>query len=221
MAEEGVKVHGFWISPYSTRVEIALKMKGVKYEYVEEDLQNKSSELLQYNHVHKKVPVLIHNGKAIAESKIILEYIDETWKNNPIMPQDPHEKAMARFWAKFIDDEFLQPLRKALFFGEMEVEKAIEETKVNLKILEKVLEGKNFFGGERIGLVDIVATSIAYWVPLFEKAVEKKMLTEEFPKLCNWKNKYVNHNIIKEALPPKDKSIAYFRARFAKFRTSS
>ncbi|KAL6319102.1 hypothetical protein AAG906_001575 [Vitis piasezkii] len=72
MAEENqVKLHGIWASPYVKRVEMALKLKGIPCEYVEEDLRNKSQLLLQYNPVHKKVSVLIHNGKPIAESLIM------------------------------------------------------------------------------------------------------------------------------------------------------
>jgi glutathione S-transferase len=51
------------------------------------------------------VPVFVHNGKPISESRVILEYIDDTWKQNPILPNDPYQRALSRFWSKFIDDK--------------------------------------------------------------------------------------------------------------------
>jgi glutathione S-transferase len=64
----------------------------------------KSPLLLQMNPVHKKIPVLIHNGKPIAESLIAVQYIDEVWNDkSSLLPSDPYQRSQARFWADFAD----------------------------------------------------------------------------------------------------------------------
>lgn len=108
MGEENTLVlHGMWASPFVQRVKLALKIKGIPFQYVEEDIKNKSPELLKLNPVHKKVPVLIHNGKPICESFVILEYIDQVWKHigPSLLPQDPYKRAQLRFWADFINKQ--------------------------------------------------------------------------------------------------------------------
>ncbi|XVF85460.1 hypothetical protein PTKIN_Ptkin17bG0119700 [Pterospermum kingtungense] len=99
--EDKVMLLGIWASPYTKRVELGLKLKGIPYEYKEEDMFNKSPSVFKYNPVYKRLPVLVHNGNPIVESAIILQYIDETWQNGPrIVPDDPYRRAKARFWDK-------------------------------------------------------------------------------------------------------------------------
>ena len=103
MADEIILLD-FWPSSFGMRVRVALAEKGLKYEYREEDTSNKSPLLLEMNPVHKKFPVLIHNGKPICESMIIVQYIDEVWnEKSPLLPSDPYQRAQARFRADYID----------------------------------------------------------------------------------------------------------------------
>ncbi|GLT72970.1 hypothetical protein SLA2020_448610 [Shorea laevis] len=204
MAEE-VLLFGTWVSPFSHRVEMALKLKGVEYKYVEEDLANKSPLLLKYNPIHKKIPVLVHNGNPIVESQVILEYIDETWPGYPLLPKDPYERAIA----------LLPAILKASWGEEKEREKAAEEVPEFLNHLENELKEKRFFGGESIGMVDIVANFIGFWLGAFEEAFGSELLTrEKFPKLTNWTHEFVSNTVVKESLPPRDKLVAGLRNRF-------
>ncbi|KAL8137839.1 hypothetical protein V2J09_003840 [Rumex salicifolius] len=213
MASEKVRVLGVRGSPFSNRVEIALKLKGVDYEHVEEDVYtNKSPDLLKYSPVHKKIPVLVHVNKGVAESQVIIEYNEDTWvSGTSLLPRDPYESAQARFWASFINDKLFQSIVRAVWRGE---EQVMEEMWENLEVVEKELQGKRFFNGQSIGFVDIMANFLGYWVLAVEEVTGNVIVSHEaFPSICRWRDDFESCDAVKEVLPQKDKFLVLIRAR--------
>ncbi|KAM7278622.1 hypothetical protein ACFE04_005756 [Oxalis oulophora] len=212
MAEK-VKLFKTWSSPFGLRVVWALKLKDISYDPIDEDISNKSDLLFQYNPVHKKVPVLLHNGKPICESLTIVEYIDETWRQHPLLPEDTYEKAKARFFAKFSDDK-LMPSMWGIFLKEgKEQEESILTAFKNLNFLEANLEGNKFFGGNMIGYLDIALGWLANLVPVLEEISGLKIIdADRFPRLYAWKREFAEDSLIKETWPPHDKMVAKFIA---------
>ncbi|KAF8402030.1 hypothetical protein HHK36_012981 [Tetracentron sinense] len=206
---EEVKLLGFTLSAFSNRVTWALKLKGIPYEYVEEDLSNKSALLLQYNPVHKKIPVLVHGGKPIVESLVILEYIEETWPQNPLLPKEAYERAQARFWTKFC--------------GGQEHEKAIKDALEVLRVLEEQALGeKKFFGGDTVGLADIAWGWMALWLGVMEEGVGEKLFeAHAFPRLHEWMENFMKVPAIKETLPERNGMLAHFKRQREKLIASS
>lgn len=101
-----VKLLGTWSCPYVNRAQLALCLKSIDYEFIEENTLQKSEMLLKSNPVHKKIPVLIHGDKSVCESRIIVEYIGDAFATGPsILPSDAYDHALARFWAAYIDDK--------------------------------------------------------------------------------------------------------------------
>ncbi|CAN1846604.1 Glutathione S-transferase U7 [Linum perenne] len=216
MADE-IKLLGVWASPFSRRIELVLKLKGLQFDYSEEDLSNKSDLLLKSNPVHKKIPVFFHNGKPISESLLIIEYIDETWGNDySILPTDPYDRAIARFWAKFVDDKVLPTAFKAVVGKDKEREDALEEFSQQITFLEGELKGKEYFGGERIGFVDIAAFFILHWIDVMQEVTETDVITKvKFPLIVEWMEKLRDNNVVLGCLPEREKHLDYVRARRA------
>ena len=57
-----------------------------------------------------QVPVLVHDGLVVTESSIIDEYLEDTFPDRPLRPENTHRRARMRIIVKFIDDYALPAL---------------------------------------------------------------------------------------------------------------
>ncbi|GAB4839914.1 Glutathione S-transferase [Ancistrocladus abbreviatus] len=217
MGKHDVKLIGTWVSPFTLRARIALNLKSIDYDFLEEKPLSKSDLLLKSNPVHKKIPVLLHHDRPICESLIIVQYIDEAWSSGPsILPSDPHDRATARFWGAFLDDKFFPPLKQLRGAEPEEVEKKMNDVREALALLEeafvKISKGKPFFGGDEIGYIDIAFGGFLGWVGVREKNFNVKFLDEaKVPHLVGWVKRFCAHPAVKDIMQNPDDLIEWVR----------
>ena len=94
------KLYGYWRSSAAYRVRIALGLKGLTYDYMAVNLMPGVSE--QQSDDYKalnpqgRVPFLIDGDMALSQSPAILEYLDETYPEVRLLPEDIDERARVR-----------------------------------------------------------------------------------------------------------------------------
>jgi len=87
------------------KVRVALAEKGLEYREHLIDLRGG-----QFDPAYMKlnpnavVPTLVHDGRPVIESSVILYYLDEAFPEPSLMPRDPHQRAAVRLYNKLIDE---------------------------------------------------------------------------------------------------------------------
>jgi len=117
-----LKLYSYWRSSAAYRVRIALNLKRLPYEIIPVPLTEAggaqhSPEFHEIN-PQELVPVLRDGQRLIRQSMAIIEYLDETWEDPPLLPPTPRERARVRGLAQSIacDVHPLANLRVLQFF---------------------------------------------------------------------------------------------------------
>jgi glutathione S-transferase len=163
--------------PYAARARIVLAEKGLDYDAVEIDLDDRPAWLYDKNPLGR-VPVYEEDGGfVLPESEVIMEYLEERYPDPALWPADPAERALGRLWLQRFDDR----LGDAYYAVRRGTEGASEELDAKLGELERVLEGQPYLTGREYGLADIG------YVPWLLRATERlDVELAPFPALASW-----------------------------------
>ena len=97
--------HGL-ASTCSKKVRMCLAEKGLEWESHLLQLQKFEQFDPDYLKLNPNgvVPTLVHNGRVVTESTVIIEYLDDAFPEVPLKPIDPFPRAQMRMWEKWSDD---------------------------------------------------------------------------------------------------------------------
>lgn len=99
------------------KVLITLAEKGADYDTQNVSLFHNEQFDPAYLKINPKgvVPSLVDDGRAVIESTLICEYLDERFPAPPLMPAEPHQRARMRLWSKAIDEGIFEAAREISF----------------------------------------------------------------------------------------------------------
>jgi maleylacetoacetate isomerase len=129
-----MKLYNYFRSSASFRVRIALELKGLAYEYVPVHLPSGAHKQADYAAISPSllVPALqLDSGERLEQSMAIIEYLDETHPQPPLLPREPLARARVRALAQLIACEIhpLNNLRVLKYLTrELKVDEATKDT---------------------------------------------------------------------------------------------
>ena len=111
-----MKLYGFFRSGAAYRLRIALNMKGIAVEQISRHLRKGEQRAPEYLKLNPQglVPALVlEDGTVLTQSLAIMDWLEETHPNPPLLPKDPIRRAKIRAFAQSIacDTHPVQNLR--------------------------------------------------------------------------------------------------------------
>lgn len=205
---EKLILYNYFRSSTSYRVRIALYFKQLEFEYKAVSLIKGEHQESEYKKINPLggVPTLNHCGSFLSQSIPIIEYLEEVFPSNPLLPKDPIKRAQIRQISEDINS-FMHPL------SNLQVQKYLEQkhnynqaqkeewiqhwSSIGFTSLEKKLSnsaGKYCFGNE-ITLADVCL------VPMVFSAQRFNVKLDAFPQVLKINQNCVEIECFKKAHP--------------------
>lgn len=165
------KLYHFPLSPFCRKVRLCLAEKKIECELIEERYWEQDAEFLRRN-PGAKVPVLQMDGKTMAESSAICEYLEEVYPDPPLMPRMPDDRYEVRRLVAWFDDKFHHEVTSKLVYERVNkkvmglgypesknVKAGAKRIKYHLDYMAWLLDRRRWLAGDAMSLADFAAAA--------------------------------------------------------------
>ncbi len=159
------------LSPFCRKVRLSLAEKKLEVELVEEKYWEQDPDFMRRNPAGK-VPVLKMDGRTMAESAAICEYIEERHPDPALMPRSPEGRYEVRRLVGWFDDKFHQEVTSKLLYERVNkkvmgrgypdsgnVKAGAKAIKYHLDYLGWLLDQRRWLAGDAMTLADFAAAA--------------------------------------------------------------
>ena len=166
-----IQLYHFALSPFCRKVRLVLAEKKLDVELVEERYWEGGAEFMRRNPA-AKVPILRVDGKLLAESMAICEYLEETRPQPRLMPEDPLKRAEVRRLVGWFDDKFHHEVTSKLVYERVNkkinrggypdgknVKEGAKRVKYHLDYMGWLLDQRRWLAGNEMSLADFAAAA--------------------------------------------------------------
>ena len=186
-----LKLCGFHISNYHNKVRIALLEKGVPFEEDAGCSPSQKDDFIARSPMGK-VPFLeLDDGRRLAESEVIAEYLEEAYPQKPLLPREPFERAKVRELVRFMElhlELVARRLYPQVFFGRgpvsPETAQAVQkDLGKGVRAFRALVKFQPYIAGPELTLADCAAFVHLPLVSLATKHAFGRDVLDEMPQV--------------------------------------
>src|SRR5262249_17804989 len=174
------------LCPYVQRVMIAVAEKGVAHERTYIDLANKPNWFKAVSPLGKVPLLLIDESKALFESSVICEYLEEGLADVRLHPDDPLERARHRAWMELASAVLADIWGLETATDTTMVERKASDLTARFAWVEQELGDGPFFAGRRFSLVDAAFAPAFRYFDVFD-TIRDFGIFANAPKVRAWR----------------------------------
>ena len=152
------------VSPFAGRVRIAIRAKGLDVEIVPPPPAWPTHPGFRDLSPAGRVPVLIlDDGGTIADSVVILEFLEEAAPERRLLPRAPLDRASVRFLVRHADLALMPPMTAlARPKPAGEARRQVEQLVDALEVLERLVDGERYLVGDELTLADCALAPVLF-----------------------------------------------------------